>query len=53
MDNQFLLNNPHSHHPDDINLHVPFLRQAISNKGLDRKNTTATVRTIYNNEIIQ
>lgn len=53
MDNRLLLLNPHNHQPSDIDLHVPYLREAIGNRGLDRTNTTASVRTIYNNEIIQ
>ena len=53
MDNRLSLINPHNHRADNIDLHVPYLREAIGNKGLDPTNTTASVRTIYNNEIIQ
>ncbi|XP_060878644.1 uncharacterized protein LOC132951000 [Metopolophium dirhodum] len=53
MDNRLSLINPHNHRADDIDFHVPYLREAIGNKGLDPTNTTASVRTIYNNEIIQ
>jgi len=49
MDNRIFLLNPHNHQPIDIDLNVPYLREAISNRGLDRTNTTESVRTIYNN----
>jgi hypothetical protein len=53
MDNRITVRNPHNHQPDQIDLNVPFLRAAITERGLDQTNTTASVRTIYNNEIIQ
>lgn len=42
----------HNHEPTRIDLHIPFLREAISAIGIDRSNT-ASSRTIYNNKIVQ
>jgi len=52
MENRISLINPYNHCPNDIDLHVPY-KEAIGNSGLDPTNSSTSVRTIYNNEIIR
>ncbi|KAL4103818.1 hypothetical protein QTP88_019153 [Uroleucon formosanum] len=51
-DNRIRLGNYHDHEPGVIDLNVPFLREAISERGIDPAVTTSFMRTLYNNEII-
>ncbi|XP_060868551.1 uncharacterized protein LOC132943527 [Metopolophium dirhodum] len=53
IDNIIRVRNRHNHRPADINLHVPFLREAIGAKGIDPENMSVSVRTVYNNAIVQ
>jgi len=48
MDNQLSIVTPHNHHPEAIDLDVPFLRKAV-----DRTITTPSIRSLYNSEIIK
>ncbi|XP_060857291.1 uncharacterized protein LOC132934900 isoform X1 [Metopolophium dirhodum] len=51
-DNRIHLQNYHDHQPAEIDLNVPFLREAIGERGIDPAVTTSFMRTLYNNEII-
>ncbi|XP_060849497.1 uncharacterized protein LOC132928683 isoform X1 [Rhopalosiphum padi] len=51
-DNHISIRNPHNHEPPVIDLNVPLLRNALTERGLDPTITTMSVRSIYNNEII-
>ncbi|XP_029345894.1 uncharacterized protein LOC100570441 [Acyrthosiphon pisum] len=53
VDNRIRIRNRHNHRPADINLHVPFLREAIGARGIDPENMSVSVRTVYNNAIVQ
>lgn len=53
MDNHILIVNPHNHQPDDIDLNVPFLRNALGERAVDRSITTPSTRGLYNSEIIR
>ncbi|XP_025205699.1 uncharacterized protein LOC112602003 [Melanaphis sacchari] len=53
MDNRISIRTPHNHEPSPIDLNVPFLRNALTEKGLDPKiTTTMSVQNIYEDEII-
>lgn len=52
-DNRIVLRRPHDHEPREINLHVPFLREAIGEGGIDQTVSTTFTRTLYNNEIVK
>jgi len=51
--NMIKVRNQHNHGPVDINLHVPFLREAIGARGIDPENMSVSVRTVYNNAFVQ
>lgn len=53
MDNHILIVNPHNHEPGDIDLNVPFLRNALGERAVDRTITTQSIRRLYNSEIIR
>ncbi|XP_060846093.1 uncharacterized protein LOC132925742 [Rhopalosiphum padi] len=53
MDNHILIVNPHNHQPDDIDLNVPFLRNALGERAVDRTITNPSIRGLYNSEIIR
>jgi len=53
MDNQLSIVTPHNHHPEAIDLDVPFLRNALGEKAVDRTTTTPSIRSLYNSEIIK
>jgi len=53
VDNRIRVRNQHNHGPADINMHVPFLREAIGARGIDPENMSVSVRTAYNNAIVQ
>lgn len=52
-DNRIHLRNRHDHQPREIDLHMPFLREAIGQSGIDQSITSTFVRTLYNNESIR
>jgi len=43
---------PHNHDPEAIDLDVPFLRNALGEKAVDRTIITPSIRNLYNSEII-
>jgi len=51
-DNRISIRTPHNHEPTTIDLNVPILRYALTERGLDPNITTRSVRSIYNTEII-
>lgn len=51
-DNRISIRTPHNHEPTSIDLNVPILRDALTERGLDPNITTRSVRSIYNTEII-
>lgn len=51
MDNQILIVVPHNHEPNEIDLNVPFLRNALGERAIDRTITTPSIRGLYNSEI--
>ncbi|KAL5237323.1 hypothetical protein ACI65C_004736 [Semiaphis heraclei] len=53
VDNRIKVRNQHNHGPADFNLHVPFLKEAIGARGIDHENMSVSVRTAYNNAIVQ
>ncbi|CAH1715825.1 unnamed protein product [Aphis gossypii] len=53
MDNQILIVVPHNHEPNEIDLNVPFLRNALGERAIDRTITTPSIRGLYNSEIIR
>uniref|UniRef100_A0A2S2PI71 MULE transposase domain-containing protein n=2 Tax=Schizaphis graminum TaxID=13262 RepID=A0A2S2PI71_SCHGA len=53
MDNHILIVNPHNREPEDIDLNVPFLRNALGERAVDRTITTPSIRGLYNSEIIR
>ncbi|KAL5239192.1 hypothetical protein ACI65C_006602 [Semiaphis heraclei] len=53
MDNQLSIVTPHNHRPEAIDLNVPFLRNALGEKAVDRTTTTPSIRSLYNSEIIK
>jgi len=53
MDNRLSIVTPHNHEPEAINLDVPFLRNALGKRAVDRTIMTLTVRGLYNSEIIK
>jgi hypothetical protein len=53
IDNRIRIRHQHNHEPADINLDVPFLREAISTRAIDPENMSVSVRTVYNNTIVQ
>ncbi|XP_025205737.1 uncharacterized protein LOC112602037 [Melanaphis sacchari] len=53
IDNRIKVRHQHNHGPADIDLHVPFLREAIGARSIDPENMSVSVRTAYNNAIVQ
>lgn len=53
MDNRIVIGNPHNHEPAEIDLNVPFLRNALSERALDPTATTSSIRNLYNSEIVR
>lgn len=53
MDNRIVINNPHNHEPTEIDLNVPLLRNALSERALDPTVTTPSIRNLYNSEIVR
>lgn len=53
IDNQISIEIPHNHEPEAINLDVPFLRNALGERAVDRTTTSTSVRGLYNSEIIR
>ncbi|CAI6354898.1 unnamed protein product [Macrosiphum euphorbiae] len=52
-DNRLRIVTDHNHDPEAINLDVPFLRNALGERAVDRTVTTPSVRGLYNSEIIK
>jgi len=52
VDSRIRIWNRHNHRPVDINLHIPFLREAIGARSIDLENMSVSVRTAYNNAIV-
>lgn len=53
IDNRIRVRSQHNHRPANINLNVPFLREAIGAKGIDCENMCPSVRIAYNNAIVK
>jgi len=53
MDSQLHIVTPHNHDPEAIDLDVPFLRNALGERAVDRTITTPSLRGLYNSEIIR
>lgn len=53
MDNRISIKTAHNHEPEALDLDVPFLRNALGEKGVDRTSTTTSIRGLYNREIIR
>lgn len=51
-DNRIHLRNYHDHPPKKIDLNLPFLREAIGERGIDPVVTSFT-KTLYDNEIMR
>lgn len=52
-DNRIILRRPHDHKPSVIDLNLPFLREAIGEKGIDPTIITSLPKTLYDNEIMK
>ncbi|KAE9524085.1 hypothetical protein AGLY_015450 [Aphis glycines] len=53
IDNRIRIRQRHNNEPADINVHVPFLREAIGARAIDPENMSVSVRTVYNDAIVQ
>jgi len=52
-DNRFSIVTTHNHDPEAIDLDVPFLRNALGERAVNRTITTPSLRGLYNSEIIK
>ncbi|KAF0746881.1 MULE domain-containing protein [Aphis craccivora] len=53
MDNLILIVNPHNHQPDDIDLNVPFLRNDLGERAVDRTITNPSIRAAIRYTFLQ
>jgi len=51
-DNRLSIETHHNHNPEAIDLDVPFLRNALGERAVDRTITIPSLRGLYNSEII-